>query len=137
MTRRDSPAPLSGELDDLDAFSQALDRARHSNGSSSQRTQSQANDTGHRLAADPENVEQGLAKLVLSVIELLRQLLEQQGVRRMDQGDLSDEEIERMGATFLALSEKMDELKAEFGLDDEDLELQLGRLEDLISDDRD
>ena len=81
-----------------------------------------------RIDADPEHVEQGLAKLVLTLIEVLRKVLEHQAVRRMDGGSLSDEEVERLGLALLRLSERMDELKRLFGLDDEDLEIDLGPL---------
>ena len=76
--------------------------------------------------ADPESVEKGLAQLVLTLIELLRQLMERQALRRMDQGSLDDEQVERLGLTFMRLAERMDELKAEFELSDEDLNLDLG-----------
>jgi hypothetical protein len=85
-----------------------------------------------RVSADPERLEKGLAQLVLTLIELLRQLMERQALRRIDGGGLSDEEIERLGQTFLALSQRMDELKREFGLEDEDLNLNLGPLGDLM-----
>ena len=81
-----------------------------------------------RINADPEKVEQGLARLVLTLIELLRRVLEHQAVRRMDGGSLSDEEIERLGLALLKLSERMDELKATFDLTDEDLNIDLGPL---------
>jgi gas vesicle protein GvpK len=81
-----------------------------------------------RINADPEKVEQGLARLVLTLIELLRRILEHQAVRRMDGGTLSDEEIERLGLALLKLSERMDELKATFGLTDDDLNIDLGPL---------
>ena len=81
-----------------------------------------------RINADPEQVEQGLARLVLTVIELLREVLEHQAIRRMDGGTLSDEEIERLGMALLKLNERMDELKAIFGLTDEDLNIDLGPL---------
>ena len=86
----------------------------------------------HRLNADPENLEKGLAQLVLTVIELLRQLMERQAIRRIEGGTLSEEEIERLGSTFLALANRMDELKTEFGLSDEDLNLDLGPLGNLM-----
>jgi hypothetical protein len=85
-----------------------------------------------RITADPETVERGLAQLVLTLIELLRQLMERQALRRMEQGTLDDEEIERLGKTFMRLSERMDQLKREFGLRDEDLNLRLGPLGDLL-----
>ncbi len=82
--------------------------------------------------ADPDKVEQGLAKLVLTVVELLRQLLERQALRRMERGSLTDEEIERMGLTFQRLEEKMEELKRVFDLDGEELDLNLGPLGNLM-----
>lgn len=85
-----------------------------------------------RINADQENVEQGLAKLVLTLIELLRQLLEKQAIRRMEAGSLTDDEVERLGETFLKLEKKMTELKATFNLQDEDLNLNLGPLGDLM-----
>jgi hypothetical protein len=85
-----------------------------------------------RVDADPERVERGLAQLVLTLVELLRQLMEKQALRRMEGGTLTDEEIERLGETFLKLSQRMDELKAEFGLEDRDLNLDLGPLGRLL-----
>jgi MoxR-like ATPase len=81
-----------------------------------------------RIDADPENVERGLAQLVLTIVELLRQLMERQALRRVEGGRLDDETIERLGATLMALEERMDELKDIFGLSDEDLNLDLGPL---------
>ncbi|MBI4759354.1 MAG: gas vesicle protein K [Chloroflexi bacterium] len=85
-----------------------------------------------RVNADPEMVERGLAKLVLTLIELLRQLMERQALRRIEGGSLSEEEIERLGQTFLKLEERMEELKETFGLEDEDLNLNLGPLGNLM-----
>lgn len=79
-----------------------------------------------RIAADPEVVENGLARLVLSIVELVRRLLEKQALRRMDAGNLSDDEIERLGSALMKLEEKMAEMKKVFGLEDDDLNLQLG-----------
>ncbi|HKO54989.1 MAG TPA: gas vesicle protein K [Thermoanaerobaculia bacterium] len=84
-----------------------------------------------RIAADPEVVENGLARLVLSIIELVRRLLEKQALRRMDAGNLSEEEIERLGSALMKLEEKMGEMKAVFGLSDEDLNLKLGPIKTL------
>ncbi len=81
-----------------------------------------------RINADPEHVEQGLARLVLTVIELLRHVLEHQAIRRMDGGSLSPEELERLGLALLKLNHRMDELKSVFGLSDEDLNIDLGPL---------
>jgi hypothetical protein len=85
-----------------------------------------------RVNADPENVERGLAQLVLTLVELLRQLMERQALRRMEQGTLTDEEVERLGETFMKLEQRMEELKREFGLEDRDLNLNLGPLGDLL-----
>ncbi len=81
-----------------------------------------------RISADPEVVENGLAKLVLSIVELVRRLLEKQALRRMDAGNLTDEEIERLGNALMKLEEKMAELKSTFGLSDEQLNMKLGPL---------
>jgi len=85
-----------------------------------------------RVAADPENVERGLAQLVLTVVELLRQLMERQALRRVEAGNLDDETIERLGKTLMALESRMDELKQTFELTDEDLNLDLGPLGRLL-----
>jgi hypothetical protein len=79
-----------------------------------------------RIAADSDAVENGLAKLVLSIVELVRRLLEKQALRRMDAGNLTEEEIERLGNALMKLEEKMAELKRAFGLSDEDLNMKLG-----------
>lgn len=85
-----------------------------------------------RVNADPEGLEKGLAQLVLTLVELLRQLMERQALRRIDGGTVTEEEIERLGRTFMALAERMEELKEAFGLEDEDLNLNLGPLGNLI-----
>jgi gas vesicle protein GvpK len=85
-----------------------------------------------RVNANPEGAEKGLAQLVLTIIELLRQLMERQAVHRMEAGNLTEDQIERLGQTFMALAERMDELKTVFGLADEDLNLNLGPLGDLL-----
>ena len=85
-----------------------------------------------RVNADPERVEKGLAQLVLTLVELLRQLMERQALRRVEGGTLTDDEIERLGQTFMKLEQRMEELKREFGLEDEDLNLNLGPLGDLL-----
>jgi hypothetical protein len=90
-------------------------------------------ETPARIVADPKSVERDLARLVLSVIELLRKLLERQAVRRVENGALSEEEIERLGETLLKLEARMAELKAAFGLGDQELALDLGPLRDLVS----
>ncbi|MGC5019932.1 gas vesicle protein K [Micromonospora sp. DT47] len=85
-----------------------------------------------RLAVDRDSVERGLASLVLTVIELLRQLMERQALRRVDLGDLTEEQVERVGATLMALEEQMTQLREYFGLTPEDLNLDLGPLGPLL-----
>jgi hypothetical protein len=85
-----------------------------------------------RIDANPKNVEKGLAKLVLTLVELIRKLLEKQAMRRIEGGSLTDEEIERIGETLMKLENKMEELKGVFGLKDEELNLNLGPLGDLM-----
>ena len=85
-----------------------------------------------RIHADPENVERGLAQLVLTLVELLRQLMERQALRRMEGGTLTDEQIERLGETFMKLEQRMDELVEHFGIERRDLNLDLGPLGNLL-----
>jgi len=85
-----------------------------------------------KIEANPENAEKGLAKLVLTLIELIRKLMEKQAMRRVEAGSLTDEEIERVGETLEKLENKMKELKEIFGLKDEELNLNLGPLGDLM-----
>ncbi|PTR32360.1 gas vesicle protein GvpK [Rhodococcus sp. OK519] len=87
-----------------------------------------------RIDADPESVERGLVALVLTLVELLRQLMERQALRRVDAGDLSDDQIERIGTTLMLLEEKMEELREHFGLEPEDLNIDLGPLGPLLAD---
>ena len=85
-----------------------------------------------RIDANPQNVEKGLAKLVLTLVELIRKLLEKQAMRRVEGGSLADDEIERIGETLMKLENKMKELKEIFELKDEDLNINLGPLGDLM-----
>jgi len=85
-----------------------------------------------RINVDAHSVEQGLAKLVLTLIEFIRRLLEKQAVRRMEGGDLSPEQIEDLGLALMRLEGKLQELKTQFGLSDEDLNLDLGPIGRLI-----
>lgn len=119
---------LSGDLDSLDDFARELGGrpeaalpGRHA-----------AAFLPRRINADQATVERDLAKLVLALIELLRQLMERQGVRRVNAGSLSEEEVERMGETFLTLDRRMAELREAFGLRSEDLDLNLGPIRDLL-----
>lgn len=85
-----------------------------------------------RLDVAPEKVERELARLVLTLVELLRRLLEREALRRMDTGTLTDEEVERLGLAFFNLEMKIQELKEYFGLSDEELNLNLGPLGNLM-----
>ncbi|MCJ0902582.1 gas vesicle protein K [Rhodococcus sp. SRB_17] len=86
-----------------------------------------------RIDADPESVEKGLVALVLTIVELLRQLMERQALRRVEHGDLSDEQIERIGTTLMLLEERMAELRDHFDLTPEDLNIDLGPLGPLLA----
>jgi len=85
-----------------------------------------------RIDCSQESLEQGLAKLVLSLIELLRRLLERQAIRRMEGGTLSEPQIEEMGQALMKLEQKIKELATHFGLKPEDLNLELGPLGNLL-----
>jgi hypothetical protein len=85
-----------------------------------------------RIDCSPENIEQGLARLVLSLIELLRRLLERQAIRRMEGGSLDDAKVEEMGQALMKLEQKINEIAAHFGLRPEDLNLELGPLGNLL-----
>lgn len=81
-----------------------------------------------QVKLDPENVRNGLAQLVLALVELIRELLERQALRRIDAGSLTEREVERLGETFLRLEGEIERLKEYFGFTDEDLNLSLGPL---------
>jgi hypothetical protein len=85
-----------------------------------------------RIDADPDNVERGLAGLVLTIVELLRQIMERQAIRRVEAGGLDDETVERLGRTLMALEQRMGELRETFGLTEDDLNLDLGPLGRLL-----
>ena len=85
-----------------------------------------------RIETDPDAVQRDLFKLVLTIIELLRQLMEAQALRRVDQGDLTDEQVEGLGLGLMHLEEAMEELKERFDLSAEDLNLDLGPLGSLL-----
>jgi hypothetical protein len=87
---------------------------------------------GPRIEMDRDSVERGFASLVLTIVELLRQLMERQALRRVDEGDLTDEQVERIGETLMALEKHMVELREHFGLAPEDLNLDLGPLGPLL-----
>jgi len=85
-----------------------------------------------RIDASADDIEAGLARLVLTLIEFLRQVLEHQAVRRMEGGGLSDEEIENVGLALMRLEERLGDIKTVFGLEGEDLNIDLGPLGRLL-----
>ncbi|MFJ9822932.1 gas vesicle protein K [Streptomyces sp. NPDC101160] len=91
-----------------------------------------ARHAARRLHSDPDTVERDLIKLVLTIVELLRQLMERQALHRVDQGDLTDEQEERLGLTLMLLHDRMIELCDRYGLTLEDLNLDLGPLGTLL-----
>lgn len=91
-----------------------------------------ANALPSRIDIDPDQVANDLARLVLTLIELIRRVVEHQAVQRMDDTDLSDEQVERMGLALLRLEEKMAEVRDVFGLADDELNIDLGPLGKLL-----
>ncbi|QWC83887.1 gas vesicle protein K [Nocardioidaceae bacterium] len=85
-----------------------------------------------RLETDAESVQRDLMKLVLTIIELVRQLMEKQALRRVDSDDLTEEQIEELGTGLMHLEDAMEQLKDQFGLEAEDLNLDLGPLGTLL-----
>jgi len=85
-----------------------------------------------RIDLKQDDVKNGLGKLVLTLVELIRQLLERQAIRRIEAGSLTDAEVERLGTTFMRLAEEMGKLKKEFGLEDDELNIDLGPLGKLL-----
>jgi hypothetical protein len=87
-----------------------------------------------RLETDPETVQRDLMRLVLTIVELVRQLMEKQALRRVDDGDLTHEQVEALGTGLMHLADAMRELRERFGLSQEDLNLDLGPLGSLLGD---
>jgi len=81
---------------------------------------------------DPEAAERSLAALVLTIVELLRQLMERQAIRRVEDGTVTDEQAEQLGDNLMQLDERMTELVEKFGLTREDLNIDLGPLGPLL-----
>ncbi|MER7521208.1 gas vesicle protein K [Streptomyces sp. NPDC126499] len=94
--------------------------------------QSRSQPRSRRVELDPDTVERDLACLVLTVVELLRQLMERQALRRVEAGDLSEEQEERIGLTLMLLEDRMALLRERFGLEPEDLNIDLGPLGKLL-----
>jgi Gas vesicle protein K len=86
-----------------------------------------------RLETDAEGVERDLIKLVLTIIELVRQLMEKQALRRVDEGDLTDEQIEGLGLGLMNLEDAMTTLREKYDLKPSDLNIDLGPLGPLLS----
>lgn len=89
-------------------------------------------DQAPRWNADPKDVQKSVARLVLALIEFLRKLLEKQAIRRMESGTLTAEQTEAIGLALMRLEETVHELARRFGLQPEDLNLDLGPLGRLI-----
>jgi hypothetical protein len=119
---------LSGDVSALDDFARELGGGA----TAEQSTSAGSLFPRRRVNADEKTVEKDLAKLVLSLIDLVRRLMERQAIRRVDAGSLSEDEVERVGETFLKLDQRMTELSAAFGLRPEDLKLNLGPVRDLL-----
>ncbi|MFI6824465.1 gas vesicle protein K [Micromonospora sp. NPDC050187] len=147
MTARDEPAGAARDEAAGPARAEAAPAARNEVAASTPRDEAAAlaaalgepqwraprvTPLDRRLAVDRDSVEKGLASLVLTVIELLRQLMERQALRRVELGDLTDEQVERIGMTLMALEEQMAGLRDHFGLAPEDLNLDLGPLGPLL-----
>ncbi|WP_374115664.1 gas vesicle protein K [Streptomyces sp. NK15101] len=93
---------------------------------------SEVSAVARRLGTDPDTVERDLVKLVLTIVELLRQLMERTAVHRVDRGDLTEDQEERIGLTLMILQERMEELCDRYGLSMDDLNLDLGPLGSLL-----
>ncbi|MFE7267640.1 gas vesicle protein K [Streptomyces sp. NPDC057592] len=96
------------------------------------RDREEARRPARRFTTDPDTVERDLMKLVLTLVELLRQLMERQALHRVDAGDLTEEQEERLGTTLMILHSRMIEVCARYGLSMEDLNLDLGPLGPLL-----
>ncbi|MFJ4776705.1 gas vesicle protein K [Streptomyces sp. NPDC088762] len=122
---RPSPTPDLGPLSDTMATAFRLLQAPPG-------TPGEPEPPARRIHTDPDRVGEDLLKLVLTLVELLRQLIERQALRRVDAGDLTDEQEEELGATLLALHDRMTELCAQHGYTLQDLNLDLGPLGPLL-----
>jgi hypothetical protein len=133
--RRTSVGPPSAATPHGDAGTAAGEPSRGTRHARAPRARADKYELGHEVGAelqrllsagrtgeaDPDDVQRGLASLVLTLVEVLRDLMERQALRRMESGTVDEVEVERLGRTFLALRERMEELKDAFGLTDEDL----------------
>ena len=101
------------EIEELEAMREQLQRMAESSGPA-------------RWNADPEDVRRSVAKLVLTLVEFIRQLLERQAIRRMEAGTLTSEQTESVGLALMRLEDAVREIGAQFGVAPEDLNLDLG-----------
>ena len=104
---------LPAEVEELEAMREQLQRLAKTSGPP-------------RWNADPEDVRRSVAKLVLTLVEFIRQLLERQAIRRLDAGTLTEEQTESVGLALMRLEEAIREISGQFGLMPEDLNLDLG-----------
>src|SRR5215210_4879372 len=118
-TRKKSTRTASIELREVESLRAEIDRMRSAAGPP-------------RWNADPDEVRRSVLKLVLTLVEFVRQLLERQAIRRMEGGSMTDEETEAVGQALMRLEETIRELAAQFGLEPADLNLDLGPIGKLV-----
>ncbi|MFF4038411.1 MULTISPECIES: gas vesicle protein K [unclassified Streptomyces] len=132
MTRRDEGPPADRLREVAEAASRAFSLLPARPDEISAPTSSRGQTAARRLRADPDTVERDLVKLVLTIVELLRQLMERQALHRVDEGDLTEEQEERLGLTLMLLHDRMSELCDHYGLTLADLNIDLGPLGTLL-----
>ncbi|GAA4516212.1 hypothetical protein GCM10023191_086890 [Actinoallomurus oryzae] len=137
MNRFEDRAPVTGnvtttDLTTDDPVTDALLHGRTEPSAPPDRAGSGTSRTMRRLQTDPDTVERDLVKLVLTLVELIRQLMERQAIRRVEGGGLSEDQVEQLGLALMRLDEAMGRLKDHFDLDDHDLNLDLGPLGPLL-----
>ncbi|MEU6091595.1 gas vesicle protein K [Streptomyces sp. NPDC047085] len=132
MTRRDKGPPADRLREVAEAASRAFSLLPARPDEISTPTSSRGHTAARRLRADPDTVERDLVKLVLTIVELLRQLMERQALHRVDEGDLTEEQEERLGLTLMLLHDRMSELCDHYGLTLADLNIDLGPLGTLL-----
>ena len=118
-SRRATSRPVAIDVKEVESLREELDRLR-------------AAGTPSRWNANPEEVRRSVGKLVLTLVEAIRQLLERQAIRRMEAGSLTDAETEAIGLALMRLEETIRDISAQFGLLPEDLNLDLGPIGKLV-----
>jgi hypothetical protein len=116
------------ESDHLSDFAQVMETDRLLGPESRQLGRSRA----PRLNLEGNQTKNGLGQLVLTLVKVLHELLERQAIRRVEAGSLSDQQIERLGLALMQQSQEIERLRKEFGLEEEDLNLDLGPLGKLL-----